>query len=175
MKTRLTATWKWARHAGLEDLDPFPSFSSDEIRSRLWAATPWRQEPGDQAPQRTESRRWRVYVWVAAGNSEDIVLPEVELDEITLHGGDVDAKALWLTVTGDLDLDQPFDLADPEVLFELKMAIQDCLCVYLEIPRDDAVAAGHGAQEIDAAFGANQPVTVSFDEWDGLELELAQA
>ena len=122
MKVTLTATWKWARHARLEDLDPFPAFASDELRSQLWGAARWRQEPGDDAPRHAGSGRWRLYVSVAAGNSEDVVLPEVELGETILHGVDVDARALWLTVTGELRLDPSIDLTDHEALFELKPA-----------------------------------------------------
>ena len=172
MQIEMNAHFKWARYTNIEDLDVLAQIPRATLETRLWSAGHRRQAPGQETPTPTPGGQWRLYGWIAAGNAPDIALPEVELGSVTVHGVDAEAKAVWVSICGVLEVVGEVDFENPDVVHDLKLALNDCLCVTLEIPRADVLGVGGDPGALDTVFGPDGPIVVSFDDWDGLELSV---
>ncbi len=160
--------------AGLETVgNPFAGMTADEIRAKLWASVPTIGLPGERETTQ-DAGPWRAVIRVVVSNTEfsSIGGPDLEIDAITLHGVRVvengePVPSLWLSVAWRQTLRQPVDLSDVDQRVLLEEALGDCVCVMVDIPKDDLRITA------DVRDGLEPVVEAWFDDLPPLTFKLA--
>ena len=96
---------------------------------------------------------------------------EVESSNICMHDVRADTLSLWLTAVFEIELGYQLNLNDEEEKFRLQEALHDCLSVFLRIP----MAEISDKAETEELPGDAEVAELTFDEWDSLQLTLAES
>lgn len=142
----------------------FEHYAKKEIEEKLLRAGIGQSINGEQKiwPKK-DKNDWTLHASIAADNSFDIQLKDVEGDVVLVHAADADRLGVKCTA----NLEMEFDLASVDEE-DLKEAINDCAVIVLRIPVSDLLNHGLSQDKINECFVIDGCVVVSLEEWDSL-------
>lgn len=145
-------------------------YAKKEIEEKLLRAGIGQSIDGEQKiwPKK-DKNDWTLLASIAADNSDDIKLEDIEGNGVLVHA--VDADRLGVKCTANLEME--FDLANVDE-GDLKQAINDCAVLVLRIPVSDLLDHGCSQEKIDECFVIDDCVVVALEEWDSLTVSVGK-
>jgi hypothetical protein len=164
MKILIELFWNYACASETDTNLITKYYEKKEIEKKLWRAGVGQSLAGqDEIWRGKDKNDWGLLASIAADNSEEIQLQDIEGDSVLVHG--VDADRLGVKCTANLEMEFDLGSADED---DLKQALNDCAVLVLRIPIRDLLDHGCSQSEIDECIVIDGCLVINLEEWDSL-------